>query len=483
MKMFRKLVCICLILVIGATSITPTPAASARFGSYWSGFAPIRDILGYSNTIYLTISGDMVFEGFFGRVTEEELNKLCQEVLEYLGETAESVYAGEKAYKKLVEKTQEMFNEVAKQQGEDVAFRSLIDAIVSAMGNATIGGSLGVIYSQIENGQIPDSSSIISLITNSASLGAGLWAAAEHSAVGFTAAEATAVGADVGFTASVLIAAALALDEVGRFKSMVKGVMELEQQLYAYTDFLDILRRKLANCPEKIVFDNAKAQQTFSLFGQQCTEKWTLNMTLVKTTPAIGINTDFRSYFEGSYAIDIEYDLSAFQDSLQSNIWNMGQIGQSLHTLTDASDLWNLVSEGYSGGSCNVTRKLSGQASAYITIKRTRDCTITPKQESDKKDVGFSGHNFNFNWFMKVSYEGLSVETDLYWDMDLKADEDGPIADLHNGHGTSTNNISGSYPFSENPFTVSTPWEGTMWDRGDKANSNWKISIVPMGKK
>ena len=233
-----------------------------------------------------------------------------------------------------------------------------------------------------------------------------------------------------------------------------------------------------------IVFRDAKDTKPFTLFGAQCTETWTLNMVLKLN--AVGEHTsawnplapgNSAAEFKGNYTIEIEYDLSNFQSSLHSNIWNMGEIGKSLSALT-ANGPWNLANHDFSEGTCNVKRTLAGYATAQVEIYREGDgrYSIVPIQNRDVKDVSFSGIDAHFLWKMSMSYPGVSVKTDLFWDMELKADENGLKADFNNGHGTTTNTLQGSVPFSESPFTVNTPWEGTIWDRGDEAKDGWKLT-------
>ena len=279
------------------------------------------------------------------------------------------------------------------------------------------------------------------------------------------------------------------LEELRLLDGYLKIEQEMRKDFAKLNNFYDKLDKNLRKQKMgwTLEFKNAKAaKQPFTLFNIVCFEEWTLNMALTKEINSINLpelreinlinmRNPIDGSYKGSYTIDIEYDLSNFQSNLRSNIWHMGEIGNSLAAITDNGP-WNLASYDFYEGTCNVKRTLAGDATAKVNI--LFGDSITPTQKSDVKNVNFNGIVAHFCWKMSMSYSGISVDTDLFWDMELKADENGLKADFNNGHGATTNTLQGPVSFSESPFTVNIPWEGTIWDRGNRAGQGWKLKVV-----
>ena len=226
-----------------------------------------------------------------------------------------------------------------------------------------------------------------------------------------------------------------------------------------------------------IVFQNARAdKKTFSLFGTENTEQWTLNMTLMRYREGVldnntRINEGISGRYEGSYSIDIDYDLSGFQQNAKSVVLNNGWLNNFPYQTWLAN--WNLNLEQISYGTCNVKRTLAGEAIAQINTQSVRPTAtyITPTQKSDEKNVSISD--------IKFSSVGSGRDTSksvLDSEYTVSADKDTFYFDVSKWIVTyptaSTGDISDRSPAAE------IPWDKEIWKRGDKAGQGWKLKVV-----
>ena len=186
--------------------------------------------------------------------------------------------------------------------------------------------------------------------------------------------------------------------------------------------------------------------------------------TISQSYPCVGTNAGLYGGYSGSYTIDIEYDLENMPD-VQLEFYKISE------GYTAASDI-NLTIDMTDRGTQSAKLTLSGQASAYITVKRNRDCTISPQQDSDKKDVGVSDLSLHVD---------IAQINDVYQVLDFIYS-----ADANNVNYRRTNDfvsISGTTVNAPDE-DFSNPWEAytDMYERWDDAKGSWKISIVPTGK-
>ena len=444
MKRFKKIISLILAAAILCIAPLPHPAQAARPRTFNNNL--FLHVSNSMKTVWIGIQG-MKFAGKLKPgYTDEELDKLIDEVLSELGLTADDF-----------DRLNEPGRPLTQQEINDIR-----DALVTAAG---LTGAVGV----PAVGELAQIAKLIDQLRQGDYTGAA-WTLFDNYMLGLSG---------VNPVAFVIYGHRLSreirhlLEQIWRHAAGTAGpVYEFYRRLKKRLDDLD------TDWVLSVENWTSVWKPIFLFFGTGCYEKWTMNM-LLKQREEYG-NYGFEGTYDGSYTITIEYDLSNFQSSLGDRIWSLGEIGQSLNTLTNTSELWSQYNYNYNQGTCDVKRTLTGEATAFVPgpLAFLASPRITPNQKSDERDVNFSGNIFNFEWKMSYSGEGVVWNVDLSWTMELKADENGLIGDLYDGHGVSTNNMqSGSTPFSENPFTVNTPWDPKIWERGDKASQGWTLSF------
>ena len=468
MNKVKKLICACLILAMCFNTAT-VPVAGRIFTIVGETWGPLHiDILpalaatgykDYITTIYLTISGDMVFKGKIMKLSNEELDKLCKEALAYIGETAETVKAGENAYNKLVEECKAMYERAAKDFGRANADKTVRDAVIANLpANLQIAGTGAQVIEDIVAGEV-DLDTGATVASTLLSLKTGVL-----------------FGLSAAATATLLTSVAISLAKNVGFSRMVDRVIELEQQVYAYNDFIEILKRKLNRHKgtQTIIFTDAKATQKFTLFGKQCNENWTLNMTLATVRTDVDIETNTRStlyegtYYDGTYTINIEYDINNFRNNMKSVIQDYGWLDNYAYQAWVAA--WNLNLVQTSAGAGEATRRLEGSALAFIPRLKSAS-SITPSQTGDQKYVDISG--------ITLSSTGPGRDTPesvLNSEYTVSADEDTFYFDVSKWIVTARELSTGDLSGRVSPTEI--PWDGNIWKRGDNAGNGWKIRIV-----
>ena len=451
-----------LFLCVHSFAIVPVPIAYAA-GSGSGGFStwnvidisPIGEIIGYRE-LTLTISNDMVFKGFVTKLSKEELDKLCQEALDFIGETAEDVRAGQDAYKELVKLQKEMFEKAYKEFGTQATMNSIRDSVAnSAPGTSGTAGSILLYLEDINNTLFSgegDGSTAVSALGNASAFAIALKS-----------------GATAASSAAILSTIATSIAKVGIFSNMVKNVMALEQKMYAYTDFLDILQRKLAKYKgkETILFVSAKSgPKPFTLFGETYNETWTLNMSLQKKY--IG-HSSIEGAYEGNYTIEIEYELV----DLPSAIRGMGNVGRVMETQVESIALQgNQFIITAQSGETGLKREIAGTAEVIIT---SGNCTITPKQEIDAKKPDGSS----------VSAEYLATNTigdatyTMEWGFVFTLGENSIHIESTKNHVAAVAPEFGYSKEGESGYGTDVPFDGTMYQRGDAAKDSWKLTLIP----
>jgi len=217
-------------------------------------------------------------------------------------------------------------------------------------------------------------------------------------------------------------------------------------------------------------FVNAKCERNFTLFGRVYTETWTLNMTLFSETRDATYNINGR--YGGDYVIDIEYDLA----NLPHSIREMGDVGQrwAVHVEGEAFEGKQFVVTSIDSPD-SFGRMLEGKAVAYLeAIGRS---TITPAQERDRKNMAgsvISASYFNSNTHAGARY---TIDYDIFFAL---GDESINIANTRN-YVTVTG--PDFHMAREGPVgAADVPLDGTIYQRGDAAKSNWSITLTPVGR-
>ena len=222
-------------------------------------------------------------------------------------------------------------------------------------------------------------------------------------------------------------------------------------------------------------FKNAtSAKMPFTLFGSYCTEQWTLNMTLVKKNTFLSDRSSYIGDYEGSYTIDIDYDLSNFQ-SKPLGITEKGEIAQTISNFANSEWYGTPIIDVVSNGACDVRRTLAGDATAEVN--NVFADSITPSQKRDEKKVSVSGIKISMKW------AGISGDAQFGTGTFIDLSSDNPdnfTAFFNSGYSSgSSSGFSDSRALPD--WTTSIPWEGTIWERGDKARQGWKLKVVGGG--
>ena len=233
-----------------------------------------------------------------------------------------------------------------------------------------------------------------------------------------------------------------------------------------------------------VKFENATARKPVTVFGAQCTEVWTLNMTLGQTSTLFAKGS-MDGWYEGDYTIDIEYDLGALAAKLpelmQTSEWQRGAQGSH----SEYSGVWGSLNTNFNPnfsltnpGLFKVNRKLEGFAKADMAIISKGRSTIQPEQDSDKKNVNLS------DTIVNVKAPAKTVP-DYTYDIDLhiSADENAFTVqfgrfEIHSQGATETYKGGAAW-------MGKIPWGDEieyLWQRGNNAGKGWKISLSPIGR-
>lgn len=217
-----------------------------------------------------------------------------------------------------------------------------------------------------------------------------------------------------------------------------------------------------------VKFDNAKAEKPFMFFGTQNTEKWTLNMTLFQTESDNRLDIDGK--YEGQYTIEIEYDLSGFQASLD----NILQIPEwrNTYAFPEWESEWGSFNVTVTNrGTCDVKRKLEGYATAML-YRKGGNSSIHPAQDHDVKDVRVSDIAF------QASAGDANGRMDVEW---LISADDGSFTNT-SGKGIITfPDYVYEGPPGEHVNKIS--WDESIWRRATYGSQGWKITLASLYRK
>lgn len=217
-----------------------------------------------------------------------------------------------------------------------------------------------------------------------------------------------------------------------------------------------------------VKFDAAKAEKPFKFFDTQNTERWTLNMTLFQTESYNRLDIDGK--YEGQYAIEIQYDLSGFQDGLddilQTEEW------RKTYAFPEWEDNWGpFHTVVTNSGTCDVKRTLEGYATAVL-YRKGGSCSIRSAQDGDRKDVNVSGIVF------QASAGDANGRMDNEWSISA---DDGAFTNTSRKGTIQFPDYVYEGPPGEHVNTI--PWDGSIWRRANNADRNWKITLTPLQRK
>ena len=248
------------------------------------------------------------------------------------------------------------------------------------------------------------------------------------------------------------------------------------QRLYSRVD-TKIRNFCYENMDKNVIhFDEAVAKKkTFTLFGAQCTETWTLDMELKYKSKADTNPNHQGGYldgnYEGSYFIWIEYDLgnlaAILPDLVQTREWKETRNAATVHLGIYEDTIFQSLSYTLTDpGAWIVSRKLSGNATArYLND----NATITPAQTEDKKVDDVKNPVIRASGLYTQTFPDIPAKQGYY---DLKIVANGDALYVYVG------NRDGDGKFQENvPWTI--PWGDNFWKRGDNVKQSWTLKIFP----
>jgi major membrane immunogen (membrane-anchored lipoprotein) len=223
----------------------------------------------------------------------------------------------------------------------------------------------------------------------------------------------------------------------------------------------------------RILFEDAKSQpMSYTLFGVEYTEIWTLNMSMERFQSDSPYKID--GSYEGKYIIVIDYDLN----ELPNDFLNIGPAGNT----------WNEVSAPFYSSEAtleitpemnSVWRTIEGDAKAFLwrdPVDGT--CSITPWENKNDKDVLFS---FNASVTGIATQGPAKVTTRADY---LVTSDDYQINVLLTGNHTVIEGGGVSTTVTDVDLgadtTVAWSEAGNIWERGDNASSFWKITLTPL---
>jgi len=169
---------------------------------------------------------------------------------------------------------------------------------------------------------------------------------------------------------------AVALGQFCRTMNDLSGLFEHArgksgQYGMATTIIADFYRRLNSKLHEKakdnewaLEFIGSIASKQFSFFDTQCTEIWMLNMILPKTSA--GTRNDFCGTYEGTFTINIEYDISGFHDNLETIAEKFGIYEWQVEYAEEWGDITPPQLTVTNRGTSNMKRTISGDARVNV---------------------------------------------------------------------------------------------------------------------
>ena len=481
MKRLNKTISLALVIVLMLTLLTQT--ASAANLPLLFDKSRVHRLDSFVATLQI---GDMTFTGRFDNqeLTDAKLEELVQKVLKDMG-----LDNAEFDKKVLIVDLMKSYDTITPAQAHEIYDRWLtILGAVPGAGQAigTISTAVGAVQTVMQLCQGRFGAGAATGVTEGAKAGGALFLdAVEASSKGLIDKGVDTTGSVVGkygmYGISVLqgvIAFGQGIYETWdeatrRTKARIAGyeAYRLIENFYSKLDS-EIDSYYKDNKPVyAIVFENAKCEKPFTLYGVPCTETWTLNLTLFleKAQPWLVDQFRINGEYGGDYVIDIEYDwgalVSFLPDLMRTSEWKINQTNFLEATLA------LFVEDDYPGnqkwtfpdpGSWVVKRTLEGKTKAII--EQYGKQTITPTQDSDQKS--FSAPP------VVVKMTGrVDGETGYFYgdgaEFCISADKDGFILGLD---------------AVEMPKVYTVPFGDDVWKRGDNAKQGWILTLTPIGR-
>lgn len=225
------------------------------------------------------------------------------------------------------------------------------------------------------------------------------------------------------------------------------------------------------NGPDFMVkFDKAKAEKKpVTLFDTENFETWTLDMTLFQTESYNRLDID--GQYEGQYVIEIDYDLSGFQQHL-NDIVQTPEWRKTIVVFDEWETAWGSFDIAATNpGNCDVKRKLEGYATA-ILYRKGGQCRIKATEERSTMDTNVSG--------IVIEASAQRDESRLDIATSVSADENAFTNQMTKWTVTWPEDVI-NVPADMHVYEIS--WSDGMWRRASNYERDWKIALSPLKRK
>ena len=242
---------------------------------------------------------------------------------------------------------------------------------------------------------------------------------------------------------------------------LLKFAKEISSGVSKLASFYDKLHHKIR---EKMLwileFKDAKAEKTFSLYGAQCKEQWTLNAILPKQMAATQSEDYPYGPYEGNFDIEIKYDLSGFHNNLETTVWDMPGMRDCYTAQTGIPGFSAPTATVKNRGTSDVKRNISGTAKVDVGVDRSWiDLTV----KSNHKNAKVEGIVVNLHSDYILAYGTGNYDQDFNLSANaesFKAEDHIVIRTVHGGTTVGANR--------DEQHSLTAPWDGDIWQRGDK---------------
>ena len=501
-KTLKKIIALCLAL---ATAFTLITAASTRAAERTFKLPKTFDrsrLDKYYRNVELTID-DMHFLGKMGvPINDADLGELVQKVLDEMGiDDADSI-------DRLVELIAKLDQEVA----PDV--KRMIDNLLTTLGVVPRVGSvataLGIIWNlyngaygsmildAVQTGVGVGGSKLLEYFANiQVDIWAKNWTPLEKSAGLSSLFLGSAVeNATLLTKLSEGLVTANTLVSLVRFLNMCADEWMRDQKKWQDRSDSMIAKRLLNLFYEKledavrdymnkhkdayaIRFNSAMCFKNFPMYGTENIEGWTLDMTLFMEE---GDPRYVSGIYTGDFRIKIDYDLSVLHENLKTAVWYMDGLREnysSVEKLYSSKIFQHPTTTVNSPGTSNVTRELTGRASAVVNIGNGVH-PIVMNTVLDRRVATVKGIDITLH--MEYVHNEALYSGGISWSFMLSANSenftksDYEMRNYMDHHG----GMPVAPPVLDLPpqTTFNFPWPDSIWERGSKLSAAEKKLVI-----
>ena len=354
---------ICLTLAILMTfAIAPAPVEAGRYLQYNDiDVTPLNIYCDWGDVELTILRGGLpAFKGKMKDITRQELDRLCQQVLDEMGKFAVNIVDAQDAYKKVTGLATKL---------DGMAYgNGAIKAAVLAIAGAYLPGAAGIATTIGEGGKG---------IVDDFNKGDGGWTSVAEKG-GFAAA---GIGAGLAFgpLGSIFVSVAAFGWDQYKLYDMKKELEQAIREARPYIEFLNRLRQKIAeykkwnNVRNEIVFDKAKSFRQFTFYNTEGNVAfWELDMTLKLDESKTGIYGE-RTY-TGDFTLFVQYSMDGFLknpgDAIEKATNGMcSAIESASYSIEGVAYVWKATAYNRDpGGVAEITRTIRGKATAVVDV-------------------------------------------------------------------------------------------------------------------